>query len=339
MTGPNVTLADRSLYSVAEVAAMLATGETLILAGEERLLAALPRGEWIGGTSPYFMTAEAGGTHDRDRIFVQRMPAIASVAWVGMLDRAGLPDLAALGPENGYTILLIPGHSEIHRDFALHGIDWPDMFRRPVVGWVTGVDGDSAATDRPKVFDGRSGRCADDQAVVLHVALPGNAFARADIVNLFAPDMDGPLLTFDGDASFTAEWVMVDGVRTRLIDHIRANGIDMRLPLVADYNGTMVNVATAAIDEASGEITFFAPVYSHVSYRFARPVEDYPRQFADQLGNPRGDVVFSCNCILNYMYAGLEGERPGGMTGPVTFGEIAYVLLTQSLVYLVIEQD
>lgn len=49
--------------------------------------------------------------------------------------------------------------------------------------------------------------------------------------------------------------------------------------------------------------------------------------------------MFSCNCILNYMYAGLEGERPGDMTGPVTFGEIAYVLLTQSMVYLVVEQD
>ena len=93
------------------------------------------------------------------------------------------------------------------------------------------------------------------------------------------------------------------------------------------------------IDEATGRVTFFAPVYGHVAYRFARPVEDYPRQFAEQLGSPRGEVVFSCNCILNYMYAGLEGERPGDMTGPVTFGEIAYVLLTQSMVYLVVEQD
>ena len=339
MTASNPFHADRSLYSVDEVAAMLAAGETLILAGEERLLAALPRGEWVGGTSPYFMTAEAGGAHAPDRIFVQRMPAFASIAWVGMLDRAALPDMAALGPDNGYTILLIPGQSEVHRDFALHGIEWPDMFRRPVVGWVTGVAGQAAATDRPKVFDGRSGRSADDRAVVLHVALPDHVFARADIVNLFAPDLDGPVLTFDTDTGFTVEHVSVDGVPTRLVDHIAANGIDTRLPLVADYNGTMVNVATAGIDEATGRVTFFAPVYGHVAYRFARPVEDYPRQFAEQLGSPRGEVVFSCNCILNYMYAGLEGKRPGDMTGPVTFGEIAYVLLTQSMVYLVVEQD
>ncbi|MEH3038641.1 MAG: hypothetical protein PGN21_01020 [Sphingomonas paucimobilis] len=339
MTGPNPYHPDRSLYSVADVAAMLSAGETLILAGAERLLAALPRGDWIGGTSPYFMTAEAGGAHDPDRIFVQRMPTIASVAWVGMLDRAALPDMAALGPDNGYTILLIPGQSDVHRDFALKGLEWPGMFRRPVVGWVTGVVGEAAATDRPKVFDGRSGRSSDEAAVVLHVALPDHAFARADIVNLFVPDMDGPVLTFGDDTGFTVEWTMVDGVPTRLVDHIAAGSIDTRLPLVADYNGAMINVATAAIDDVSGKVTFFAPVYPDIEYRFARPIENYARQFAEQLGNPRGEVAFSCNCILNYLYAELEGQKPGGIAGPVTFGEIAYVLLTQSMVYLVIEQD
>jgi len=339
MMGPNPHRQGQSLYSVAEVTAMLAAGETLILAAEEAMLAALPRGDWIGGTSPYFMTAEAGGTYSRDRIFVQRMPDIASVAWVGMLDRAALPDMAALGPDNGYTILLMPGQSEVHRDFALNGLEWRDMFRRPVVGWVTGVAGDAAATDRPKVFDGRSGRSADDAAVVLHVALPDNAFAKVDIVNLFVPDMDGPVLTFADETGFTVERVLVDGVPTRLVDHIAANGIDTRLPLVADYNGAMINVATAAIDDAAGKVSFFAPVHEGIEYRFARPIGEYSQQFAEQVGTPRGEVAFSCNCILNYLYAGLEGQHTGTMVGPATFGEIAYMLLTQTMVYLVIERD
>ncbi len=337
--GPNPHHEGQSLYSVAEVSAMLAAGDTLILAAEEAMLAALPRGDWIGGTSPYFMTAEAGGAYARDRIFVQRMPDIASVAWVGMLDRAALPGMATLGPDNGYTILLMPGQSGVHSDFALHGLEWPDMFRRPVVGWVTGVAGDAAATYRPKVFDGRTGRSADDAAVVLHVALPDEAFARVDIVNLFVPDMDGPVLTFAEDTGFTVERVLVDGIPARLVDHIAANGIDTRLPLVADYNGAMINVATAAIDDVSGKVSFFAPVHEGIEYRFARPIGDYPQEFADHLGTPRGEVAFSCNCILNYLYAGLEGQHTGTMAGPVTFGEIAYMLLTQTMVYLVIERD
>jgi light-regulated signal transduction histidine kinase (bacteriophytochrome) len=37
---------------------------------------------------------------------------------------------------------------------------------------------------------------------------------------------------------------------------------------------------------------------------------------------------------LNYVHAGLEGRRTPGFLGPATFGEIAYQLLNQTLVYL-----
>lgn len=46
---------------------------------------------------------------------------------------------------------------------------------------------------------------------------------------------------------------------------------------------------------------------------------------------------FSCNCILNFLYSELEGKRTGELIGPVTFGEVAYQLLNQTLVYLQIE--
>lgn len=342
MTDPMSLDGARSLHSVDEVAAMLAAGDALILAGEDALLASLPRGDWIGGTSPYFMTGEAGGVFDRHRIFVQKLPKIASIAWVGLLDRTQLPELAALGPDNGYTIVLIPGRSDVHRDFALHSLDWPGLFTRPLAGWVTGAALDRLNIDTPKVFDGRTGTASSDHAVVLHVALPAEAFARIDIVNLFVPDMEGPVLTFgdaDGPSSFTAEWVKVDGVPTRLVDHIAANGIDTRLPLVADYNGAMVNVATQQVDADTGQVSFYASVRPGIEYRFARPIGDYEQQFADQLGTPSGEVAFSCNCILNYAYAGLEGRHTAGVTGPMSFGEIAYILLTQTLVYVVIERD
>lgn len=46
------------------------------------------------------------------------------------------------------------------------------------------------------------------------------------------------------------------------------------------------------------------------------------------------NVVFSCNCILNYLFSNLENKKTGAFVGPVTFGEIAYQLLNQTLVYL-----
>ncbi len=49
-----------------------------------------------------------------------------------------------------------------------------------------------------------------------------------------------------------------------------------------------------------------------------------------------GAVAFSCNCILDDLYSELAGKRTGIFTGPVTFGEIAYQLVNQTLAYLVV---
>lgn len=108
---PDQPAADRSLYSVDEVGAMIAAGDALLLAGEEQLLAALPQGRWIGGTIPYFMTHEAGGTFDRDRIFVQRLPDMAAVHAQHLLPADALSTLADGGPDNGFTVILLPSQS------------------------------------------------------------------------------------------------------------------------------------------------------------------------------------------------------------------------------------
>jgi hypothetical protein len=50
-------------------------------------------------------------------------------------------------------------------------------------------------------------------------------------------------------------------------------------------------------------------------------------------------IAFSCNCILNYLYAELEGKQTGNFTGPITFGEVAYQLLNQTMVYLDIQDQ
>jgi hypothetical protein len=84
-------------------------------------------------------------------------------------------------------------------------------------------------------------------------------------------------------------------------------------------------------------VKFYAPVFSGVDYKHAREVADYASAFTAQLqkiGLAEGSVIFSCNCILNYLYSGLEGRNTAPFVGPITFGEIAYQLLNQTLVYL-----
>lgn len=327
----------RSLHGVADVARMIESGAVLLLAGEEALLRQLPRGDWIGGTIPYFMTAEHGGVHDGERIFVARLPQSASVAHQAIYDADALPGFPGDGAANGFSVVLLPPQSPVHSLFALEGTNWPGLFDRPVVGWVTGVALDRVGRDRAKVFDGRSGTVSETDAAVMHVALAASSYAKVDIVNLFDQG-DGPALVFD-ETGFSAEWVDVDGARMRLVDYIADNGLDKKLPLVADYNGAAINVAIARIIEDEGRVEFFAPVFAGMTYRFAKPIDDYPTRFEAAIGELETAPAFSCNCVLNYAYADLEGQRTGMITGPMTFGEIAYVLLTQTLVHLTIESD
>ncbi len=70
----------------------------------------------------------------------------------------------------------------------------------------------------------------------------------------------------------------------------------------------------------------------------ASPVSDYAAEFnahIARLGNVK--AAFSCNCILNFLCGELEGKKIEAFTGPITFGEIAYQLVNQTLVYVTVE--
>jgi PAS domain S-box-containing protein len=169
----------------------------------------------------------------------------------------------------------------------------------------------------------------------MHVTLPRGKTADVGLINIFSPG-DGDVLTFAAD-SFGAKEVLVAGVRRDFAEYAREKELDTRLPLVADCDGAMVNISFQGVDEASGEMKFYAPVFKGVEYRHARPVGDYVAEFASLLADGiDSHIAYSCNCIMNYVHASLEGRRTAGITGPFTFGEIAYQLLNQTIVYLTI---
>jgi hypothetical protein len=61
-------------------------------------------------------------------------------------------------------------------------------------------------------------------------------------------------------------------------------------------------------------------------------VPDYVQAFRSATAGLSRDVPFACNCILNFLYGKMEGEHVG-LPGPLTFGEIAFQLLNQTMVY------
>ena len=321
------------LLSIPEAAALIAAGHPLSIAGDEQALRQLPRGCWIGGTIPYFMGAE-GGTVSREQVFVSVLAAGPTAPTLRFLDAEALPGICRNAPDNGYTLLIVPAFSACHGDFARNAPNYEDMYLKPLLGWVAGIHLDDLGKVAPKVVLGSTGEFSETLAVAMDVPLPPDKFAQIDIVNLFRPG-DGPAITF-ADTGFAAGDCCIDGRPGNLADHLAVTGVDTRLPLVADYCGAMVNVSIKAVDAENRRVELYAPVFPGVTYRIAAPVADYLGEFQAALPPGGAPIAFSCNCILNYLHSGLEGQRTAGVTGPITFADIGYQLLNQTLVYLTI---
>lgn len=319
------------VLSLSDTAARILAGDILTIAGPEALLAQLPQGNWIGGTTVYALTAD-GGTRINDRLFVTQVPE-ATGATIRHLPTARLASIADGYAPGGASLILIPAFSTAHSAFALDSIGYPRLFDQPLMGWVTGVPDEADGTTSAAVFDGATGLRHADGALLMHLALPAGKTTSLDIVNIFTQSND-PATTFRFPATgFTATDVMVGTRTVNLARYITEKGLDTRLPLVANYAGALINVAIRAVDVDKGEVSFFAPVVEGVVYHLANPLADYAAAFATQIGEG-GAGAHSCNCILNYLYGDMAGQKTGNLTGPISFGEIAYILLNQTLVKL-----
>ncbi len=316
-------------------AALIGAGETLAIAGDAELLAQLPRGRWIGGSIPYFM-AQDGGEMSRERVFVTRIPEPADGATIRLYSPETLDKVCLDAPGNGYSIIILPAFSAAHSQFARQAPNFEDMFIKPLIVWVAGVHLDDLSKLKPCVFNGEPGQSSQDDAIVMHVALPDDRYARVDIVNLFKQG-SGDRLRF-GETGFSAETCLVNGRPTNFADYLLERKADLRFPLVADSSGAMVNVSIQGIDREASRVAFYAPVFDDIEYRLAESLPNYVDAFGEAVAQSTGSVAFSCNCILNYLYSELEGKHLDRMPGPMTFGEIAYQLLNQTLVYLAIEK-
>ncbi len=321
------------LADLETVRTLIRQQRNLVLAGEEALLRALPEGNWIGGTIPYFMNVD-GGKASRQQVFVLEVPDYATGARVALYDEQTIPTIGIDSPENGYTILILPAFTQIHRLFALEAPGFDQQFFKVIAGWIAGTHLDEIGKASPKVFAGTRREGLESKGVAMHVELPAAYEARLGIVNIFEQG-DGEAIQFP-ESGFQASECIVGGKREDILDFVERTGLDLRLPLVSDFCGTKVNVSIQAADAAARTLRFFAPVFKDVTYRTAKPVTNYAQNFLAAVVPERGQPVFACNCVLNYLYGQLEGRRTGDLLGPMTFGEIAYQLLNQTLVHITV---
>ncbi len=313
-----------------EAIKLINEGRILHIAADESLLRELPKGKWIAGTTPYFIT-EQGGVTCKDKLFVNEI-ACAVDFKTEVYDRNNIFDMTKDAYHNGVSFLIMPFASDVAVFYAKEAPNSSDIFMNPTVGWISGFD--LSTNSSAKVFDGVTGISYCDKAVALHICLPDDKMVSLGIVNIFSTDENDTKIEFLEDALSVVK-CLVNGREVVLSDYIAENKIDTRLPLVADYNSVLVNVSIKSISEENKTVDFYAPVFSGKEYRFARSVSNYAASFEERL-HVFTDIqpIYSCNCILNYLYGELDGKATPPFAGPVTFGEIAYQLLNQTLVYV-----
>jgi len=320
------------LLSLQEAAKCIESGRRLAIAGDESLLSKLPWGNWVGGTIPYFMT-EDGCTISKDKLFVQDFTDATTDAVIKSYGVDNLPKMSEDAFEQGFSIVIIPAFSPAHIAYGRDASNYEGIFDKSILGWISGIHLGDLGKVTPKTFNGMTGQSSGKDAVVIHCQIPSGKMAVVEIINLFEQG-SGDTITFE-EEGFQVKNCIVNGVKHNFAEYLNQNNIDTKLPLVADYCGAEVNVSFQSVDEANG-VALYAPVFQNVEYKIAAPVSNYIESFHSVL--PKGtSPVFACNCILNFLYSELEGRVVESMCGPITFGEIAYQLVNQTLVYLEIK--
>lgn len=323
------------ITTVENVKKMIAEEKKLVIAADEKLLRTLPQGDWIGGTIPYFMTGE-GGRISRDELFVNEMPSYLSSVRIALYNEEKLHEIADESPANGFSVVILPAFSRVHQEYAMNAATYEGIFFKSITGWISGIHLDDLGSASPMVVSGKSGEFSGDKGVVMHVELPAEYQSQISVVNIFEMG-EGDVISFPA-GGFGCSDCTVNGEPKNFHDYVLEKKIDTRLPLVSNFCGTMVNVSIQGLNEKEKTVQFYAPVFEGVEYKFAKPVEDYAAKFQNEIPGDAVSPVFACNCILNFLYGSLEGKTTGTITGPMTFGEIAYQLVNQTMVYLEINR-
>jgi hypothetical protein len=316
------------LKTFEQTAAMITEKKLLHISGAEALLRKLPAGNWIGGSTEYFLD-ESGGQVRNDALDVLELDFNAYR--FASYDAQALSNLTKDAYDNGFSIIILPFDSEVHKLYAQNAADYEDIFLKNLIGWISGINLE-AVGQTPIAVNGALGEVLTDKAVALHIGLPEGKIAQLNIVNIFSADAKSPVIAFTEDG-FEAKNCLVDGKETVFADYLAQNGLDTKLPLIGDYSGAGVNISIKSIE--NGEVSFYAPVFKGIEYRFAEVIPDYVEAFQSKLAEiTNKDSKFACNCILNFLYGDLEGKNIGSFYGPITFGEVAWQLLNQTLVYV-----
>jgi len=318
----------QGLFTTEEVSAMILAGHNLLLAGDDTLLSQLPAGNWIGGSTPYFILYPDNRTTSFEKIFVTQLPEYVTKAEIMEYDETTIKNIFNDGPDNGFTVLILPYSSPVLIDFTLNATHYENFATNPVCGWVSGQPLDIIYTKKSYTASGIAPSLSSEKAVAMHVSLPCTKYAEIHIFNPYIQG-DGDDIQFDNDTIVISD-AIINGEKRNFADYLREIGNEKQMPLTGNYSGTMINCAIGPFD--GKEVPMAAPVFKYIDYKMGK--------IDDTIAGPElinDKIVFSVTCFYNFIQPDLCSKYLKKMNGPVVFGEIAYQLVNQTTVYVTVD--
>ena len=325
---------ERKLYTKSEVIKFISQGKKMVLSASENMLDQLPTGDWIGGTSPYFMDKKAG-IFTAEKIFVDDFTDIASSFKIETYNKNNIKNIAVDSFKNGFTVLIIPGDSDTLFEFGINSLNYNKIFNNPIVGFIAGFDLSKLGKESPKVYNGQNKEKITNNGIAIHIELPDNKIARVEILNLDTIDRTSPKIEFP-KTSFTQSECTINGKKSNITDYLSEIKYKEGLPIIADYNGALINRDIKVIDKEKKEVAFFSPVFHDEIYYLANIIDNYHKLFGEKLKTQGLNIPYSCICVSYYSLGNLEHKKIEA-EGVFAFGEIAFQLLNQTLVFLEID--
>ena len=207
------------LITLKETVGLINDGKILHIAADDSLLAKLPKGKWIGGTTPYFMSEE-GGILTKDRLFVNEIDFAEEIR-IATYGKYNVFQIVEECYDNGLTMLIMPYGSEVAAKYSKEAPDVEELLMHPTIGWISGADLEAGGPF--KVYDGTSATAYDDKAVVMYIKLPEGKSAMINMVNIFSDDKTDPVIRFD-DNDLSVTDCTVNGQKVNFAEYIEKKG-------------------------------------------------------------------------------------------------------------------
>ena len=238
-----------------------------------------------------------GGKCSKDKVFVNNLENIVSFK-IKTYTESDIKNITSDTFENGFSVLIIPATSKVHIEYAQNAPNYKNIFLYPIIGWIAGVHLKDIGNISPKVINGETLEMMDQKGVAIHIELPQDKVASIGIINLFEQG-NTDIISFESEG-FEVTDCIINGKVKNFYDYIINSNIDIKLPLVSDYNGINVNVSIQSLNEKTKSVSLYAPVFKKIEYRMARNnINNYVEKFMNQIKSANIKPVFSYNCILN----------------------------------------